>query len=838
MTTVTYKEVFDNTLAYFDGDELASRVWIDRYALKDISGNYLELTPEDMHRRLAGELARIESKWPQPMAEDAIFSLLDHFKFLIPGGSPMAGIGNMWQTDSLSNCFVIGTNGNADSYGAIMHTDEEQIQLMKRRGGVGHDMSQYRPAGYPVGNSGMQSSGIVPLMERFSRSALEINRHSRGGALMLTLSTRHPEVADFMAAKRTLADLKATNISLRVDNDFMLAVETDGLYSQYFPVDAPNEAIVHQTEAVQLWKDIIKDMWASGEPGLLFWDTIQQNSVADCYANEGFRTISTNPCGEVPLCAYDSCRLLSLNLYSYVVNPFTPHSRFNFDLFRQHAQIAQRLLDDIVELEYEKIQMIIQKIDADPQEESLKYTERCLWEKMARHCTEGRRTGLGVTGEADMLAAMGLHYGSGEATGMAVSVHRALAMAAYRSSVNLAKERGAFLLYDAKKEENNPFINRIREADNSLYEEMKTYGRRNISCLAIAPTGSVSLMSQTSSGIEPVFAMLYRRRRKINSLETVSRNTELPESEQSVEFTHEFHPKLRTWMKNNNMSIPDDASADEIEDMCSHSPYAGATALEIDPIGKVKMIGAIQQWVDHSISVTFNLKADITEEEISALAMQAWKLGCKGITVYRDGSLEGMFSTSSTPSVSNPIPSITERRPQALECDVVRFQNNKDKWVAFVGLLDGHPYEIFTGLQDDEEGIVLPKSVTKGRIIKNTNRDGTHRYDFQFENKRGYKTTVEGLSEKFNKEYWNYAKLISGVLRYRMPLERVLKLVSSLQLGDENINTWKTGVERALKKYVRDSDTSGNVCPHCGQSSVVHQEGIAICSCCGLSSTE
>lgn len=834
----TFEEVLRQTLDYFDGDEFAARVWTNKYALRDAQGNYYEKSPVEMHHRLARELARIENKYPNPLTEETIFSLLDHFKYVVPAGSAMMGIGNDFQLSSLSNCFVIGQEGESDSYGAIMKTDEEQAQLMKRRGGVGHDLSHYRPFGMPISNSAVVSTGIVPFMERFSNTANEVAQKGRRGALMLSLSVRHPDAERFMDAKLQLGHITGANLSLRLDDAFMRAVEKGGNYVQQYPVDAENPQIQMDADARTLWKKLVHNAWQSAEPGVLFWDTILKESISDCYADEGFGTITTNSCGEIPLSAYDSCRLMSLNLYSYVVNPFTSQSRFNFELFRQHSMMAQRLMDDMVDLEREKISRILQKIDADPQREELKRTERELWQKIDGKCAKGRRTGLGVTGEGDMLAAMGLRYGSEEATGFAVNIHRTLAVAAYSSSVSLARERGAFELYDVVREQKNPFILRMREADPELYKEMTTWGRRNIACLTIAPTGTASLMTQTTSGMEPAYKIVYSRRRQVDPNAPSSRIDYMDEAGNAFEEYSVFHHHFQTWMRNNGYEVDKTYSKEEMDDLEARSPYARSTADTVDWLGKVKMQGAIQKWVDHSISTTVNIPNEATEELVDEIYFTAWKSGCKGCTVYREGSREAVLldkdKERGSVSVSASM-TVTETRPQVLECDVVRFQNNKDKWVAFVGLLDGYPYEIFTGLQDDEEGIVLPKSVTRGRIIKNTNRDGSHRYDFQFENKRGYKTTVEGLSEKFNKEYWNYAKLISGVLRYRMPLNRVLKLVGSLQLGDENINTWKVGVERALKKYTKDNSKDCDVCPACGHHSLTSHEGRMVCSHCGVS---
>ena len=836
----TYDEAFKESLKYFDGDELAARVWVNKYALKDSFGNIYEQSPADMHWRIANEIARIESKYENPLSADQIFELLDHFRYIIPAGSPMTGIGNQFQIASLSNCFVIGLDGNSDSYGAIMKIDEEQVQLMKRRGGVGHDLSDIRPKGSPVKNSALTSTGLVPFMERYSNSTREVAQDGRRGALMLSVSIKHPDSEAFIDAKMEEGKITGANVSVKIDDEFMRAVEAEASYEQQFPISGDHPIFNKTIDAKTLWKKIIHNAWKSAEPGVLFWDTIIRESVPDCYADLGYKTVSTNPCGEIPLCPYDSCRLLALNLYSYVDNPFTPQATFNFEKFRKHVMVAQRIMDDIIDLEQEKIQAILAKIDSDPQDDETKFTEYSLWKKIDRKCEEGRRTGVGITAEGDMLAAMNLRYGTTEATDFAVQVQRALALAAYRSSVIMAKERGAFKLFDVNREKDNPFINRLREADPELYEMMKQYGRRNIACLTIAPTGTTSLMTQTTSGIEPVFMAVYKRRRKVNPNDPKVHIDYVDESGDAFEEYIVYHQKFLTWMKANGYDVEKKYTQDELDELLARSPYHKATANDVDWVEKVRMQGAIQKWVDHSISVTVNLPNDITEEVVNEIYITAWKSGCKGCTIYRDGSRSGvMIEVKKKDKPEMPYckqPEVTETRPESLECDVVRFQNTKEKWVAFVGLLDGYPYEIFTGLQDDDEGIVLPKSVTKGRIIKQACEDGTKRYDFQFENKRGYKTTVEGLSEKFNKEYWNYAKLISGVLRYRMPVERVIKLVSSLQLGDENINTWKNGVERALKKYIKDgTKASGQICPNCGHESLIYQEGCLICKNCGAS---
>ena len=849
--TYTYEEAYATALSYFGGDELAARVWVSKYAMKDSFGNIYEKSPEDMHWRIAKEIARIENKYPNPLSEKDIFELLDHFRYIIPAGSPMTGIGNGHQIASLSNCFVIGLDGDADSYGAILRIDEEQVQLMKRRGGVGHDLSHIRPKGSPVNNSALTSTGLVPFMERYSNSTREVAQDGRRGALMLSVSIKHPDSEAFIDAKMTEGKVTGANVSVKIDDDFMQAAVEDKPYVQQYPIEGDNPLVRKEISAKNLWEKIVHNAWKSAEPGVLFWDTILRESIPDCYADLGFRTVSTNPCGEIPLCPYDSCRLLSVNLYSYVVNPFTKDAYFDYDLFKKHVAMAQRLMDDIVDLELEKIDQIMEKVKSDPQSDEVKGAEYHLWEKIKRKSSMGRRTGVGITAEGDMLAAMGLRYGTQEATDFSVNVHRTLALHAYRSSVVMAQERGAFQIFDAKREKDNPFLLRMKEADAQLYADIMKYGRRNIACLTIAPTGTTSLMTQTTSGIEPVFMPVYKRRRKVNPNDADVHVDFTDEVGDSFEEYIVYHPKFLEWMRINGLDTEKKYTQEEIDQLVERSPYYKATANDVDWLMKVRMQGAIQKWVDHSISVTVNLPNDVDEALVNRLYVEAWRSGCKGCTIYRDGSRAGVMISVSKKDKKNKEnneaeketdafpckhPTVTEVRPQVLECDVVRFQNNKEKWVAFVGLLEGYPYEIFTGLQDDEEGIVLPKTVTKGKIIKNINEDGSKRYDFQFENKRGYKTTVEGLSEKFNPEYWNYAKLISGVLRYRMPIEHVIKLVSSLQLKSESINTWKNGVERALKKYVQDGTVAKGVkCPVCGQETLVYQEGCLICKSCGAS---
>ncbi len=843
--TFTYDEAFEASLKYFNGDELAARVWVNKYAMKDSFGNIYEQSPADMHWRIANEVARIEQKYANPMSAQEVFDLIDKFRYIIPAGSPMTGIGNNYQIASLSNCFVIGLEGDADSYGAIMRIDEEQVQLMKRRGGVGHDLSHIRPKGSPVNNSALTSTGLVPFMERYSNSTREVAQDGRRGALMLSVSIKHPDSESFIDAKMTEGKVTGANVSVKITDEFMRAAVEDKPFIQQFPIESSNPDVTKEISAKKLWEKIVHNAWKSAEPGVLFWDTIIRESLPDCYADLGFRTVSTNPCGEIPLCPYDSCRLLSINLYSYVENPFTPEAKFNFDLFRRHVAAAQRIMDDIVDLELEKIDLIMKKVADDPQSMEVKGAETHLWEKIKSKSGKGRRTGVGITAEGDMLAALGLRYGSQEATDFSVEVHKTLALAAYRSSVTMAQERGAFEVFDAAREANNPFMLRIKEADEQLYNDICQYGRRNIACLTIAPTGTTSLMTQTTSGIEPVFMPVYMRRRKVNPNDEAVHVDFVDEVGDSFEEYIVYHRKFLTWMEVNGIDTTKKYTQEEIDQLVARSPYYKATANDVDWLMKVRMQGAIQKWVDHSISVTVNLPADVDEALVNKLYVEAWRSGCKGCTIYRDGSRSGvMISVSkkekkegagnSVPPCKHP--EVTEVRPQVLECEVVRFQNNKEKWVAFVGLLNGYPYEIFTGLQDDDEGIVLPKTVTKGKIIKQVDENGRKRYDFQFENKRGYKTTVEGLSEKFNPEYWNYAKLISGVLRYRMPIEHVIRLVSSLQLKSESINTWKNGVERALKKYITDgTEAKGQKCPVCGQETLVYQEGCLICKNCGAS---
>ncbi|PDP71634.1 adenosylcobalamin-dependent ribonucleoside-diphosphate reductase [Tannerella forsythia] len=840
LKTYTFDEAYQASLDYFTGDELAAKVWVNKYALKDAFGNIYEQTPTDMHRRLAGEVARVEAKYPNPLSEQELFELFDHFRFIIPQGSPMTGIGNDFQIASLSNCFVVGVEGNADSYGAVIRIDEEQVQLMKRRGGVGHDLSHIRPKGSPVKNSALTSTGLVPFMERYSNSTREVAQDGRRGALMMSVSIKHPDAESFIDTKMTEGRVTGANVSVKIDDEFMEAVVSGAMYHQQYPIAGDDPMVTKLIDARSLWKKIIHNAWKSAEPGVLFWDTILRESVPDSYADLGFRTVSTNPCGEIPLCPYDSCRLLAINLYSYVVNPFSKDAYFDFDLFKKHVGLAQRIMDDIIDLESEKIEKILEKIASDPEGEDIKRTERELWEKIQRKTLAGRRTGVGITAEGDMLAALNLRYGTEEATDFAEKVQKTLALAAYDSSVKMAKERGAFEIYDAKREEHNPFILRLKNESPALYEDMVKYGRRNIACLTIAPTGTTSLMTQTTSGIEPVFLPVYKRRRKVNPNDADVHIDYVDETGDAFEEYVVFHHKFVTWMLANDYPVTKKYTAEEIDHLVALSPYYKATSNDVDWVQKVRMQGRIQKWVDHSISVTINLPNDVSEEMIDKLYVEAWRSGCKGCTVYRDGSRSGvLLSTEKNKKKSEDCmepPVIVSTRPRELEADVVKFQNNREKWIAFVGLMNGRPYEIFTGLADDEEGIMLPKTVEKGSIIKSYDADGRKHYDFQFKNKRGFKMTLEGLDSKFEPEYWNYAKLISGVLRYGMPISQVIKLVQEMELNNESINTWKNGVARALKKYLPNgTELKGQKCPNCGYETLVYQEGCLICKNCGAS---
>jgi len=838
----TFNEAYKASHSYFKWDQLAAQVWVSKYALKDSDGNIYEESPRDMHWRLAREIARIENKYPNPISEEDLFYLFNKFEYLIPQGSPMTGIGNEFQVASLSNCFVIGMEGTADSYGGIIRIDEEQVQLMKRRGGVGHDLSHIRPKGSAVKNSALTSTGLVPFMERYSNSTREVAQDGRRGALMLSVSIKHPDSEDFIDAKLEQGKITGANVSVKIDDEFMRAVESDGMYTQQYPVNAEKPKTSKEIKAKDLWSKVVHNAWRSAEPGVLFWDTIINESVADCYADLGFETVSTNPCGEIPLCTYDSCRLLAINLYSYVVNPFTKDAYFDFELFAKHVRIAQRVMDDIIDLEAEKIENILDKINRDPEVEEVKSAERHLWEKIKTKTLQGRRTGLGTTAEGDMLAAMGLRYGTEEATDFSESVHKSLALSAYASSVELAKERGAFEIFDIEREKDNPFINRLKDADEKLYADMVEHGRRNIACLTIAPTGTTSLMAQTTSGIEPVFMPMYKRRRKVNPSEGKAKVDFVDENGDSWEEYVVFHHKFRTWMEANGHSVHREYSNEQLEDLVAKSPYYKATANDVDWMQKVKMQGRIQKWVDHSISVTINLPNDATEELVGELYLEAWKSGCKGCTVYRDGSRAGVLISNDEEKEKEKeedcfeLPQVVTSRPTELPADVIRFQNNKERWIAVIGLLNDRPYEIFTGLADEDDGLLLPKKVTSGTVIKATDQEGNKRYDFQFRNRRGYKITIEGLDGMFNPEYWNYAKLISGVLRYGMPIDQVLKLVSGLELDSETINTWKNGVERALKRYLpSETEANGETCPVCGHETLVYQEGCLTCRNCGAS---
>ena len=837
---VQYADAFAASKEYFGGDELAATVWVSKYALKDSAGNIYESSPEQMHYRLAKELARIENKYGEPLSEQEIFDLLDHFRYIIPQGGPMTGIGNNLQVASLSNCFVIGHKNPADSYGGIFRMDEEQVQLMKRRGGVGHDLSHIRPSGSPVLNSALTSTGIVPFMERYSNSTREVAQDGRRGALMLSISIKHPDSEKFIDAKLDTNKVTGANVSVKIDDEFMRAAIEGRTYTQQFPINADKPKVVQNIDASKLWSKIIHNAWKSAEPGVLFWDTIIRESVPDCYADEGFVTVSTNPCGEIPLCPYDSCRLLAINLYSYVENPFTKEASFNFDLFKEHVHKAMHLMDDIIDLELEKIDLIIEKIASDPEDKDVRRVELDLWHKIKEMALKGRRTGLGITAEGDMLAALGLRYGSNKALDFATKVHQTLAVEAYRESVNMARVRGAFTVFNAEKEKNNPMINRLKAADASLYEAMVKYGRRNIAMLTIAPTGTTSLMSQTTSGIEPVFRPVYKRRRKINpSDRDIKATTFTDEQGQLFEEYNVYHHKFVDWLRINNYDISrlDTISDEELDKWVAASPYHKATANDIDWVAKVKMQGAIQKWVDHSISVTVNLPNNISEEIVADVYRTAWESGCKGITVYRDGCRAGvLIDKKSKKAEPKKCEEATgeNRRPKSIPADVIRFKNGSEMWIAFVGKLDGHPYEIFTGKIEDD-AMYIPPKITKGNIIKVREEDGTKRYDFQYTDRYGYTNTIGGISRLFDESFWNYAKLISGVLRYHMPIEKVVALIDGLHLDDENINTWKNGVKRALKQYIEDGTHAKGKCPQCGQEQMAYQNGCLTCLSCGYS---
>ncbi len=832
----TYEEILPYALKYFNGDELAARVWATKYALKDSFGNIYEKTPEEMHRRIAKEIARIEQKYPNPLSEEKIYNLIKNFKYIVPAGSPMSGIGNNFQTVSLSNCFVIGDDEPADSYGGILKTDQEQVQLMKRRGGVGHDLSHIRPGGSPVSNSALTSTGVVPFMERYSNSTREVAQDGRRGALMLSISIKHPDAEHFIDAKLESGKITGANVSVKIDNEFMQAVIENKPYLQQFPVDSDNPKIKKIIDPRKLWKKIIHNAWKSAEPGILFWDTVIEESVADSYADQGFKTVSTNPCGEIPLCPYDSCRLLAINLFSYVENPFTETAVFNFDKFKTHVRYAQRIMDDIIDLELEKIDKIIEKINNDPEKEEIKLTEKRLWENIKNKAELGRRTGVGITAEGDMLAALNLQYGSDNATDFSVLVHKTLALEAYRSSVEMAKERGAFKIYNTEKEKNNPFINRIKEADAELYEEMVKHGRRNISLLTIAPTGSTSIMTKTTSGIEPVFMPFYKRRRKVNPNDKNVNISFTDETGDAWEEYNVFHHNFLKWMEVNGIDTEEAKTfdSDKILELVKQSPYYKATSNDVDWIKKVQLQGKVQKWVDHSISVTVNLPKDVSVDLVGDVYLEAWKSGCKGVTVYRDGSRDGVLISADNKKAQKE--QKHEKRPAVLEADVVRFNNNDEEWIAFVGLKDGKPYEIFSG-RTEEDALPVPKSVSKGEIIKHRFEDGSKRYDFRYKNKFGFNITIEGLSYKFNPEFWNYAKLISGVLRHGMPIEHAVNLISSLHFETDTINTWKKGIERALKIYIPDGTKAkkGSVCQECGSDSLVYEEGCLKCQSCGYS---
>lgn len=839
----TNEEAYQASLVYFKGDDLAARVWLNKYALKDSEGNIYEKSPEDMHRRIASEIARIEKQYPNPLSETEVYDLIKNFTYIIPQGSPMTGIGNPYQVASLSNCFVIGNNGESDSYGGIMKIDQEQVQLMKRRGGVGHDLSHIRPKGSPVKNSALTSTGLVPFMERYSNSTREVAQDGRRGALMLSVSINHPDAEDFIDAKLEQGKITGANVSVRIDDGFMQAVKSGEAYTQKYPTFSPSPVVSKKIDAVDIWKKIVHNAWQSAEPGILFWDTIIRESLPDCYADLGYKTISTNPCGEIPLCPYDSCRLLAINLFSYVQNPFTSEAYFDFDLFKEHVGYAQRMMDDIIDLELEKVDAILAKIDEDPEEEEIKRIERNLWLEIRKKAKEGRRTGVGITAEGDMLAALGIRYGSKEGNEFSVNVHKTLALAAYRSSVEMAKERGAFTIFEAQREANNPFVQRIKEADEALFQDMQKYGRRNIALLTIAPTGTTSLMAQTTSGIEPVFMPVYKRRRKVNPNDKDVRVDFVDEVGDSWEEYIVFHHKFKQWMEVNGIDTSVNYSNEELDKIIEQSPYYKATSNDVDWLSKVEMQGAIQKWVDHSISVTINIPNDATEELVNQLYLKAWEVGCKGVTVYRDGSRSGVLIAKDEKkekeveemdvTFKRVFPT---KRPQVLEADVVRFQNNKEKWIAFIGKIDEQPYEIFTGLADDEDGILLPRWVNDGFIIKNRDEKGNSRYDFQYVNPRGYKTTIEGLSYRFNPEFWNYAKLFSGTLRHGLEIDNIVELINGLQLDNESINTWKNGVARALKRYIPDGTTaSGQKCGNCGGTHLMYQEGCLTCKDCGSS---
>jgi len=839
----SFDEALAESIKYFKGDELAANVWINKYALKDSEGNIYESNPDQMHQRLAKEIARIEEKYPNPYSEEEIYEVIRDFKYIVPQGGPMTGIGNNYQIGSLSNCFVIGNDGNSDSYGGVMKVDEEQVQLMKRRGGVGHDLSHIRPKGSPVKNSALTSTGVVPFMERYSNSTREVAQDGRRGALMLSVSVKHPDAEHFIDAKMDGTKVTGANVSVRIDNDFMKAVKSESEYKQQYPINSDAPQYTSSVDAKKLWNKIIHNAWKSAEPGILFWDTVINESIPDCYADLGFKTVSTNPCGEIPLCPYDSCRLLAVNLYSYVENPFTENATFNYEKFNKHVGMAQRIMDDIVDLEMEKVNRIIEKIESDPESIEIKRTELTLWQKIKTKAIQGRRTGVGITAEGDMLAALGHKYGTPEATSFSTDIHKKLALAAYRSSVSMAKDRGAFPVYDSIREEKNPMINRIKEADEELYNDMVKYGRRNIALLTIAPTGTTSLMTQTSSGIEPVFMVSYKRRRKVNPNDKQVKVDFIDEVGDSWEEYHVFHHQFVKWLEVNGYDKDEVATMNEedLNGIIAKSPYYGATANDVDWVEKVRLQGAVQKWIDHSISVTVNVPNECPEELVSEIYLTGWEEGCKGITVYRDGSRSGVLVSNDDKKEENEEEIITKfletkapKRPEKLEAEIIKFNNEHEKWIAVIGLLDGRPYEIFTG--GAEESFAILSHINEGWVIKGKSEDGKTRYDFQYEDSHGYKTTIEGLSRTFNEEYWNYAKLISGVLRHGMPLNFVVEMVNNLHLNDETLNTWKKGVVRALKKFIPDgTKPSENTCPSCKEPSLVYEEGCLNCKSCGHS---
>lgn len=834
---VSYNDAVAASREYFNGDDLAATVWVSKYALKDSFGHIFEKTPTDMHKRIAAEIERIEKKYPNPMSKEEVFSLLDHFRYIIPQGGPMTGIGNNLQIASLSNCFVIGNRRHADSYGGIFRMDEEQVQLMKRRGGVGHDLSELRPTGTPVLNSALTSTGIVPFMERYSNSTREVAQDGRRGALMLSLSIKHPDAERFIDAKTESGKVTGANVSIKIDDEFMRAAKEGKPYHQQFPVNSANPSVKVDIDAKSLWRKIIHNAWKSAEPGVLFWDTIIRESIPDCYADLGFTTVSTNPCGEIPLCPYDSCRLLAINLLSYVEKPFTPEAYFNFDLFKQHVAKAMRMMDDIIDLELEKVELIINKVAADPEEEDIRHVEHELWKKIREMAIQGRRTGLGITAEGDMLAALGLRYGSDKAIEFAVEIQKTLALEAYRASVAMAEERGAFPIYDAAREKDNPMIDRIREADPELYARMAEHGRRNIALLTIAPTGTTSLMSQTTSGIEPVFRPVYKRRRKINPSDKGKKADFIDEMGEKFEEYYVYHHQFVKWLEINGYDTTklQSISDEELSKWLKASPYYGATANDIDWVAKVRMQGAIQKWVDHSISVTVNLPNNVTEELVADVYRTAWESGCKGVTVYRDGCRDGVLLDAKAKERKKCVdPNSHLKRPKSIPADIVRFKNGNEDWIAFVGLQDERPYEIFTG-KIEEDAMYIPRKVTKGCIIKIHEADGSKRYDFQYVDRYGYTNTIGGISRLFNEEFWNYAKLISGVLRHGMPIDKVVNLIDGLHLDSESINTWKNGVQRALKQYIANGTKSKGKCPQCGQEEMAYQNGCLTCMSCGYS---